>query len=109
MTSTSAAAASDPAEKRSKPRRWRLQSGRISAADGDFSVGCMIVDISETGARVRIEEALHLPPRVYLIDTRDRVGYKARLVWAAAPEYGLMLTRKFGLSNATAEGRADDR
>src|SRR5271169_5635662 len=89
-----------PFEKRAKPRRWRLQTGRISAVDGEFSVRCTIVDQSETGARVRIEEPLHLPARFYLIDLHDKAAYKARLAWSAAPEYGLMLIRKHDLRDS---------
>ncbi|MFI4975737.1 MAG: PilZ domain-containing protein [Caulobacterales bacterium] len=99
MTLSPASDTPNGAEKRLKPRRWRLQSGRISAADGGFSLPCTIVDMSDTGARVRIDETLHLPARFYLIDTFDRVAYKARLVWSAEPEYGLMLMRKHDLKN----------
>jgi hypothetical protein len=97
MTSSSAAIVPGPAEKRASPRRWRLQSGRISAADGGFSVPCTIVDLSDDGARVRIEETLNLPPTVYLIDARDRVAYTAVLVWSAQPEHGLQFLMKEAL------------
>jgi hypothetical protein len=93
-------------EKRAAPRRWRLQSGRISDDDGGFSLPCTIIDMSEGGARVRIDRSLHLPARFFLIDTMDRVAFKARLVWARAPEYGLTLLRKYRLARPV-EARDD--
>ena len=85
-------------DRRVAPRAWRLQAGRISTADGDISLRCLIVDMSETGARVRIEHTLHLPTRFYLVDPRDHAVYKAQLVRSAEPEYGLALIHRYRFS-----------
>ena len=84
-------------DKRAQPRRRRLQGGRIGADDGGFSLACTIVDMSEAGARVRIGRSLHLPAQFFLIDTAERVAFKARLVWACEPEYGLRLLKRYRL------------
>ena len=92
-------AASSPTrpDKRAKPRRWRLEHGRISAADGAFSLPCTIVDMNEDGARVRVPEPLDMPHRLRLFDTREGVVYSAELVWSGPPEYGLKFTGKHSL------------
>jgi hypothetical protein len=87
-----------PVERRGAPRRWRLQSGRISAGDGEL-VECTIIDMSETGARVRLGSERRLPARFYLIDEQDGVAYKARLVRSVGQEHGVELLRKFDLKH----------
>ena len=81
-------------EQRSKPRRWRLEHGRISANDGAFSLPCTIVDMNEDGARVRVPETVNMPLRLRLFDTREGTVYSAELVWSGHPEYGLKFTGK---------------
>jgi len=94
MTTFARAAIGKASEKRIKPRRWRLEGGRISPPDGVFSLPCMIVDINEGGARVRVREQLNMPARVQLFDTRERLVYTADLVWSGPPEYGLRFIGK---------------
>lgn len=81
-------------EQRAQPRRWRLQSGRIRATDGGFSLVCTIVDISDDGAKVRVDAAVNLPNSFFLVDCLRRVAYDAQLVWSAFPEYGLRFVSK---------------
>jgi hypothetical protein len=94
MTTFARAAAGRATEKRARPRRWRLEGGRISPTDGVFSLPCMIVDFNEAGARVRVREPLNMPARVQLFDTRERLVYTADLVWSGPPEYGLRFIGK---------------
>ena len=94
LTNNSAVKAPAKFEQRSKPRRWRLEHGRISPADGAFSLPCTIIDMNEDGARVRVLETLNMPLRVRLFDTREGAVYSAELVWSGHPEYGLKFTDK---------------
>ena len=82
------------ADKRSKHRRWRLEGGRISSADGVFALPCTIVDMTDDGARVRVFEQLHMPSCIRLFDNRERYVYAADLIWSGPPEYGLKFTGK---------------
>ena len=88
----------DQAERRGEPRRWRLQSGRLAGAAGQ-SIDCTIMDISTTGARVRVAEGQHLPARIYLVDAIEGVAYKAQLVRSSGREHGLAFTEKFPLAD----------
>ena len=72
---------------------------RVHAGDGEL-LECTIIDMSETGARVRVDGSRRLPARFYLIDERDGIAYRARLVRSAGPEHGLELIRKFDLKHA---------
>jgi len=90
----------DFAERRAEARRWRLQSGRLSGSAG-YALSCTIVDISDAGARVRLDGDEHLPARIYLVDSREGVAYKARLVRSEGREHGLAFTEKFSLTDPT--------
>lgn len=94
MSLNSIARIVQPADKRLKPRRWRLEGGRIGSTDGGFSLPCTIVDMTDDGARVRVLEPLHMPSRICLFDTRERLIYAADLIWSGPPEYGLKFTGK---------------
>lgn len=94
MSSKPVAKAAISVEKRSRPRRWRLEGGRISPPDGVFSLQCTIVDMHEDGARVRVSETLNMPPRIRLFDTRERIVYFADIIWSGPPEYGLRFYEK---------------
>jgi hypothetical protein len=94
MTLTSSVAHKSRSDRRSQPRRWRLEGGRIGDADGGFSLACTIVDMTEDGARVRVPEPLHMPARICLFDTHERFVYAADLVWSEPPEYGLKFRGK---------------
>jgi hypothetical protein len=89
-----------PIERRGALRRWRLQSGRISAGDGNV-VECTIIDMSETGARVRLRSVCRLPAKFYLIDDRAAVAYKVRLVRSMGHEHGVELLHKFDLKQGS--------
>jgi len=92
MSQISIATVGRTSEKRSRPRRWRLEVGRISSTDGAFALQCTIVDMTVDGARVRVREPLNMPTRIRLFDTRERVVYAADLIWSGPPEYGLRFT-----------------
>jgi hypothetical protein len=91
-----AAAGLAPRERRRAPRRQRLRNGLISDGAG-LLVSCTIVDISDVGAKVAFDGSISLPAQFYLIDIRDRVAFEARLARSAAPEHGLILTRRLEL------------
>jgi hypothetical protein len=94
MNSIAAATFGGRPEKRARPRRWRLEGGRIGPPEGVFSLACVIVDINEDGARVRVNESLNMPSRVQLFDTRQKLVYTAEVVWSGPPDYGLKFVGK---------------
>jgi hypothetical protein len=97
-----------PRERRRAFRRWRGRDGLISDGAG-FLVACTIVDISDIGARVSIDESVLLPARFYLVDIRDRVAFEATLVRSAAPEYGLALSGRVELRSIARPSSSDER
>jgi hypothetical protein len=89
-------------QQRSEPRRWLLRTGRLTPDDGGFSLRCTIIDISDHGARVSVEQRVNLPTTFFLIDTLDRVAFRTCLVWSNAPEHGLRLLERIELKRSEA-------
>ena len=60
----------------------------------------MIVDISDSGARVRVGQKAHLPASFYLVDTRDRLVFRTYLAWSSGQEHGLRILAKIDLERS---------
>ncbi|MBA2587272.1 MAG: PilZ domain-containing protein [Alphaproteobacteria bacterium] len=87
-----------PAERRPKSRKRVLFSAVITYAGGNFSFGCNIRDLSETGARVDVGNRTQFPSDFYLINIRDRVAYDAKVVWRDAKNIGVTFKKSYPLS-----------
>lgn len=84
-------------------RQRALLGAKLVFGNGAFTPNCMIRDISETGARIKIASA-DLPANdVYLIDTKKGVAYEARVVWRMPSECGLKFGRQYDLNNPPRE------
>src|SRR5690348_18038073 len=72
----------DNAEELRKSRRKRtLMRGKLAYGAGAFSIDCVISDLSETGARVQVQEGATIPEEVYLIHLRTRIAYESKVAW----------------------------
>jgi hypothetical protein len=80
--------APDQAERRRRGRRRAILSGFLVLDDGRSS-SCRIVDISDSGARVKLPTMLPLPPKLWLINASDWLAYEAALAWRSETEAGL--------------------
>ena len=68
-------------ELRKKPRRQFHYHARILIQD-DKPFACAIADISETGARIQLEDERELPERFILFLTKNgEARRQCRLVW----------------------------
>ena len=83
-------------DQRTAPRREVAIPGRLILADGSATLECLIVDVSEGGARVRTELCLVLPEQVYLWrgDTADLFDCEVR--WQLAKDAGLYIVDSCG-------------
>ena len=83
-------------DQRTAPRREVKIPGRLLMPDCSVTLECLIVDVSDAGARVRTELALILPERVYLwrSDTADLFDCEVR--WQLAKEAGLSIVDSCG-------------
>src|SRR3569623_616483 len=79
-------------EHRRQPRRRVLLSGRMGHSAHEETVDCTIVDVSSTGARLRLPDGTFLAEPLWLIDLTHGLAFKARLAWRRAHKAGLEFT-----------------
>ena len=79
---------------------WRkriLRGGKIVyGEEGEFSLDCLIHDISDSGARISLKAGEFIPTHFYLIDVQKGLAYEAAASWVrvmkSVPQFGI----KFG-------------
>jgi hypothetical protein len=84
-----------------KPRRRILLGGVISFGDGTTTFDCAIRNVSAKGAKITCKKADQLPADFYLINVRDRLVYKAKLVWRTGHDAGLKILETLRFSEIT--------
>lgn len=89
--------------KRVAQRQRALLGAKLVFGNGAYTPNCMIRDISETGARIKIPSADLVSNDVYLIDIKKGVAYEARVTWRAAAECGLKFGTRYDLNNPPRE------
>jgi hypothetical protein len=81
----------------SKKREARKRLGKPAwiTLDGGFAARqCLVEDISTTGARITLEEAVALPGRLKLAFSRDaRTGHICQVVWRRGKSAGVKFVR----------------
>jgi len=96
-----AAEAGQEPTKVAKPRRRILLGGVISFGDGTHTIDCAIRNVSAKGAKITCKKADQLPQDFYLINVRDRIVYKAKLVWRTGHDAGLKFAETMRFSEIT--------
>jgi hypothetical protein len=79
---------------------WRkrvLRGGKVVyGEEGEFSLDCLIHDISDSGARISLKPNEFIPTNFYLIDARKGLAHEAAASWVrvvkSVPQFGV----KFG-------------
>src|SRR5947207_836083 len=69
----------DGAEYRRAARRRVLLTGRIVHSPAEMTVECAILNMSQTGARIRMGDVELLADPVYLIEMRSGLAFRAIL------------------------------
>jgi hypothetical protein len=95
-------AQADSANRRDRGRRRAILAGFLMLDDGR-SCACRIVDVSDTGARVRLPTLMPLPDKLWLLNTSDWMAYEVELAWRKDAEAGLHFLSKRNLRNPTTE------
>jgi hypothetical protein len=86
------------AQRRVAPRRRGLLSGMIVHSSTLFSTPCAILDISLSGARIRLSPTEPLGEPIYLIDFSHGLAFEANVAWRREDRIGLRFTTYFDLS-----------
>lgn len=76
--------------------------GKLAYGAGAFSIDCVISDLSETGARVQVQEGATIPEEVYLVHLRTRIAYESKVAWRRDNFAGLEFNGSHDLETATA-------
>ena len=76
-------------EKRSAPRMRSFLRGTVIFNNGQSTLDCLIRDISATGARLQLSEAVTLPHRfdLYVLQRRERMTVTVQ--WRRGDEVGV--------------------
>jgi len=86
-------------DRRLEPRKPIAARGVLFGSS--LETGCLIVDQSMAGARVRLERAVALPTAFLLIDIARGTAHEARSAWTKGNEVGLRLSNPVRLAGLT--------
>jgi hypothetical protein len=91
-------------DKRGKPRRRVRQFGRILLPDGHSAIACVILDVSENGARVLISadaaRSGEIPETFRFYHDANRSIHQAKVVQRSGKSIGIRLLSTTDLSGA---------
>jgi hypothetical protein len=79
----------DQHEARRAPRHRVLKSGIVATNDRHLTMGCTVRDLSDTGARIRVESSLSVPDTFELIIEMDGLEANCQVVWRNGKEVGV--------------------
>lgn len=81
------------AAKQTRPLRNRvLNGGKLIVSDGQGLIDCVVRDMSDTGARVRLSNPTLLPMKLELLIVKSNMVYPAEVRWNRNTEAGLQFT-----------------
>ena len=80
---------------------WRkrvLRGGKIVYGDeGEYSLDCLIHDVSDSGARISLKPNEFIPTHFYLVDVQTGLAHEAAASWIrvmkSIPQFGLKFSR----------------
>ncbi|QUD89104.1 PilZ domain-containing protein [Phenylobacterium montanum] len=90
----------DPPEyvdRRASPRRKTRFKATIVHGEDLATLPCLVVDLSDSGARIRTEHAGSLPAAFYLIWHAERSVIEAEMIWRSGGELGVRFKGKRSL------------
>lgn len=76
-------------ERRPRRRKSVLLPAVVTQAEGKQRFDCTIRDLSDSGARIAMPKGSLFAENFYLINIRDRMVCRARLIWQMEAEAGL--------------------
>ncbi len=74
---------------RMAPRRRVLKSGVAASNDRHLTVNCTVRDISDTGARLRVEGSMTVPDTFELLIPLDGLEASCQVVWRKGGDVGV--------------------
>jgi hypothetical protein len=84
-------------ERRNAARSRTLLQGKLIVGDALYSAECVIIDLSATGARVRVSRDFRLGPPLSLLFVTDGQLVDVAAAWRRGEEAGLVITGEHDL------------
>jgi hypothetical protein len=94
-------AESTPNHRRELRARTLLSGKIVYGARGEFTQDCLIRDLSDGGARLKLSEAAQVPDRFQLILISAGEAREARVAWRDHPQVGVAFGTKRDLKDAS--------
>lgn len=91
------------ANRRKTGRKRVLLGGKVVYREGETSLDCTIVDVSETGIRIRLPRGQGVPSSFHLIDIRNRCAHEITVAWLKPPLAGLRILHSYALDASLPE------
>src|SRR5882757_5007486 len=89
--SSAAQAPQDPKNQKRSPRRRVLKEGKLIFGKAHSVVDCVIDNMSEGGAHVRITSSHGVPQDFYLVEANRGIIHKAEVAWRTTTGMGLKI------------------
>ncbi len=86
-------------DRRRSARAETFIGGKIVIRDGTWSFGCVVLDMSDGGARIAVPPEQLIPKRFYLVTSKHEVGFDAELRWQRGNMIGIQFLRNLDLSD----------
>lgn len=80
-------------EHRSSSRRRAFKGAQIAFNDGASAIDCILRDLSDTGARLKVESPLGVPDAFALRIAGEDAQRPCRVVWRRATEIGVAFVK----------------
>jgi hypothetical protein len=94
-------------EKRSARRRPLRYTAWV-AVTADKRLGCVVSDVSDTGARIDVQDSKTIPDYfVLMLSCNGAAGHIYRAVWRKPTQMGVKFERRAAAANAKLAPKAD--
>jgi len=81
-------------DRRTAPRRKTRFRATVVFGDDRATAGCVVLDLSESGARLKIDHPEQFPTRFHLIWAADNAVFEIEAVWRSRGEIGVRFLSK---------------
>ncbi len=85
---------------RQQRRQRAFLGAKIVYGEQDFTLDCVVRDLTGTGARLKLPDGQAVPDRFILLEFRSGVAYEAHVVWKRHPEIGVSFLSQQPVSDA---------
>lgn len=88
-------------DRRNAPRHECDVAAIISDRDGQVLAACRIKDISDSGARIKLNAPIELPPEFIIVDSDSSIRCICETRWRIDNQMGLQFRKAFSVEQVT--------